>query len=210
MPADDFVDIGAPTRVRAAAPDLANPPTLDDAYPAIIEDQRTMLPNGTACETAIDVYNLVWLPWAEKHGLTLQEDPQVRVVTPYINQSRWVADCPECQAGMACWDRNPQAACLTCGRIYKVAWQSPTERAAAIRILAGRRAVHRNWDVHRGETVDELVLQNVLMLGDHATDRHGLLTAAGIDIPLELNTHQELLDRLRTRRQKHHLRGARR
>lgn len=202
MPADDFIDIGAPTRVRVGPTGPTGPTVTDDAYPAIIADQRTMLPNGIDCGTAEDIFWKCWVPWAERHALTLQLDPEQRAVVPYINLSRWVADCPNCRGGMACWDANPYTCCLTCATICEVHWQSPFERAAVIRVLAGRPVGNRNWDAHKGETLDELKLENVLMTGVAPAERHGLLVAANVDIPTELTDANDWLERLRTQRAK--------
>lgn len=206
MPSDDFVDVGKSTRVSAKAPDPKNPPTMsDDAYPAVILDQRSMLPDGGICETAEDVFWKCWVPWFER-----QHKPPPVVskapahVIPYINQSRWVADCPKCNGGMACWDHNPYACCLDCGRMYEVRWQPPTERAAVIRVIAGWPPQNRSWDAHKGETIDALKIQGILMQGLDVEKRNGLIVAANLDVPDELASPQDHLEQLRIAQSKGH------
>jgi hypothetical protein len=198
------VDVGLPTRVKAEPPDPRNPPTLpDDAYPAGYQDQRTMLAGGLDCEDADDVFWRCWAPHLEQHQHRAPRiDEENREVVPYLNGGRWVADCPACGCGMACWDRNPYACCLGlgCGRMFKVRWQLPTERSEVMRLLAGRPEQARNWDAHKGETIEELKIQNVLMLGVPAVERNGLLIAQNVILPDELTDPNEYLDTLRRKR----------
>jgi hypothetical protein len=194
---------GLSARVKVDPPDPRNPNTNpDDAYPAIIRDQRTMHAGGRDCETAEDVFWRCWVPWHERQGRTPKPDAEGREVVPYVNHSRWVADCPACNGGMACWDRNPYACCGDCARIYKVLWQPPAVRAEAIRLLAGRVVNDRNWLAHQGETTTELALQNVLMTGVAPERRDGLLVAANVDMPDNFTHPLEYLDVLQTARRK--------
>jgi hypothetical protein len=103
---------------------------------------------------------------------------------------------------MACWDRNPYACCLGdgCGRVFKVLWQLPQLRSEVMRLVAGRPEGHRNWDAHKGETVEELKIQNVLLQGVPAVERNGLLMAENVSLPDELVSPEEYLDRLRRER----------
>jgi hypothetical protein len=193
------VDIGLATRVRI--PDADEVLQLpDDAYPGIYRDQRHMLPGAQDATTAEDV----WRCW-EDHLARYQRTVPVRdarEVVPYLNHGRWVADCPECLGGMACWDRNPYACCLGdgCGRVFKVLWQLPQLRSEVMRLVAGRPEGHRNWDAHKGETVEELKIQNVLLQGVPAVERNGLLMAENVSLPDELVSPEEYLDRLRRER----------
>lgn len=196
---------GLSARLDVSPPDPDNPRTYPgDAYPAVIMDQR----HGYSCETADEVlaHQLAWLH-GESPPLPFPRPPiepvaDERAVVPYINASRWVADCPECGASNWVWDRNPSMVCLgdQCGHVCKVLWQLPAARAAVIRVIAGWPQGNRCWDAHKGETVEELTIQGVLMLGAPPEERNGLLVAASVPMPDELVSPQEYLDRLRTLR----------
>lgn len=201
-------DVGGSTRVSIdpARPfDPANPRTNDnDGYPDIIADQRSMLPGGAECLVAEDVFWYVWVPFLEAKGMRPKFTTEA--VVPYINESRWVADCGlevgGCGSGMACWDRNPYACCMACGRAYKVRWQLPATRSEIVRLLAGRPPVNRNWEAHKGETATELAVQNVLMQGVAPEHRGGLLVAANVHMPDEFASPTEWLDRMQAGRRR--------
>lgn len=200
-PVDQYLDVGLSTRVKAGPSDPDNPRTYpDDAYPAVIADQR----HGYGCDTVDEVlaYQLGFL--AEHYNIAPTLDPEKRAVTPYINTSRWVADCPQCGAANWVWDRNPNMVCLGrhCGYVFNVMWQPPKVRAAAIRVIADWPQGNRSWDAHKGETVEELKIQGVLMQGVEPAQRNGLLVAAGVKMPDELISPTEYLDRLRDQRAK--------
>lgn len=200
----EHVDIGLSTRVKAEPPDPKNPPTMsDDGYPGVFQDQRTMLQGGIDCETAEDVFWNCWVPHLEQYqNMEPRFDGRRSPVVPYLNAGRWVADCPVCGCGMACWDRNPYACCLgwQCGRVYNVAWQLPAQRSEVMRLLAGWPEGNRNWDGHKGETIDELKIQGVLMAGVEPAQRNGLLVADNVHLPDEFTDPAEFLDRLRRAR----------
>lgn len=199
----DYVDIGKSTRVKAAPPDPENPPSDDnDIYPAIIEDQR----HAYHCDTLEEI--VAWQsaflagecpphPVPRAPISAVRDDRQV---IPHINASRWIAECAECGTANAVWDRNPDMVCLACGRIFKVAWQLPAIRSEVIRVMADWPTENRSWDAHKGETVEELKIQAVLMQGVAPDLRNGLLVAAGVSLPDQATSAQEYLDELRTRR----------
>lgn len=159
-------DVGLPTSV------VVDPDSMtvsggtdggDPGYPDIIIDQRFGY-GGTSSLESIQAVQAFWEKRAEAE-LTLEPTE----VVPYINASRWVADCL-CGLGMLAWDRNPYVACLSCGRKYSVVWQLPALRSAVIRELACRPVKHRNWDPRRLgsdgemlETPEFLRRENVLM-----------------------------------------------
>lgn len=162
-------DVGLATRV------VVDPDTLtvqggtdgnDEGFPDIVVTQRDGY-GGRTLHSVADVEAF----WDQQVARRFDREPllgDVEVV-PYINASRWVADCP-CGSGMFCWDQNPYACCLECGTRFKVLWQPPAERSAAIRVLAGRPVDNRNWDPRRVdkdgnmvETVEFLRRENVLM-----------------------------------------------
>lgn len=202
MPDDDFIDVGLSTRIRAAFPDT--PPTMsDDGYPGVFQDQRTMLAGGLDCETGDDVFWKCWVPHLERHqGIAPRMDEHARELVPYLNAGRWIADCPACGSGIALWDRNPYGCCLgfECGRIYNVRWQTPMLRSEVMRLLAGWPEGNRNWNAHEGETVDELKMQGVLMLGVPAVERNALLVAENVHVPDDFTDVNEYLDSLRRAR----------
>lgn len=202
----DFVDVGLSTRVDASPPDPNNPRTFsDDAFPAIIEDQR----HAYRCDTIEEVaaWQAAWLAGeCPPHPVPRQKiaDPvrDEREVIPHINASRWIAECLECHAANAVWDANPSMVCLGCGRVYKVAWQPPKDRAEVIRVIADWPEQNRSWDAHKGETVEELKIQAVLMQGIAPEKRNGLIVASGVTMPDDVTSPQDYLDRLRTQRVK--------
>lgn len=77
-------------------------------------------------------------------------------ITAYINHNRWVADCPNCGAGIGLLPDAGQAVCLECGERYSVTW--PKEREAIEAVLLERRRVNRHW--YPGETIDDLRREN--------------------------------------------------
>jgi hypothetical protein len=96
-------------------------------------------------------------------GLARRRDQ--RTVAAYVNHGRWVADCPECRGGIACWDQLPSGTCPDCGGEYEVKWPAPEVRAAAEAVLLGRaKRWHRNWWPGT-ETVGWLRTENELLEG---------------------------------------------
>ena len=81
----------------------------------------------------------------------------------YVNHGRWVADCPIPFCGQA-WlaDRIP-VECENCGQPPgPIEW--PTEQERIESLLAVRPVPQtRNW--LPGETVDDLIAENVVMFG---------------------------------------------
>jgi hypothetical protein len=83
-------------------------------------------------------------------------------VAAFINESRWVATCPGCGDGIACWPENPDCCCLGCGRTYTAAFPPANERAQAERILLARpEEATRNW-IPGEESVTDLKVENVV------------------------------------------------
>lgn len=98
--------------------------------------------------------------------LSLEPVHDRRMVVAYINDSRWVADCPECNGGMICAASNPRACCLDCGHIYFVVWPDDAEIAEAALSLRPMPAT-RNWNAHRDEPVSGLLDENEKHLRSH-------------------------------------------
>lgn len=158
-----FVDVGGVTRLRV--PDDGEVPvSSSDAYPYVVADQREIY--GQPFADATEVHRF-WVEWLAARGRELHRDIENRSVRPRVEydpqvcRSRWVAICPTCHGGMACWDRNPSAACLDCGIAYEVDWHPPDVRAEALRLLAQRPAQYRGW--LEDETVDDLRAQNATL-----------------------------------------------
>lgn len=97
-----------------------------------------------------------WFLRERRFGRTPIADP--RVLTAYCSDNRWVADCPECNGGVSCWDENPHGCCLDCGHVYVVKFPKDYKIAAAL--LEQRPPGARHWHPHRGETVDQLAEEN--------------------------------------------------
>lgn len=140
----------------------------DPGYPDVIIDQRRGYGHpDLASPNDLEAFWQSTLSRREP-PVEIVDDPTE--VVAYINASRWVADCV-CDGGaMFCWDRNPRACCLLCGRRFFVRWEPPAVRAAVIRELAGRPEPNRNWDPRLRdelgglvETPEFLHRENVLM-----------------------------------------------
>jgi hypothetical protein len=163
--------IGKPTRVviPPGGPRRPEQDPHDDGYPDIIVDQRRGYQNLEA-DTTDEVF-AYWERWLSRQRPPVRPWVSGHSVVPYINHSRWVADC-DCGGGMLCWDQNPYTCCLSCGGFYTVDWQLPSLRSEVIRLLAIREPSKRNWDSRKVdkqgdpvETVDFLQRENMLTLG---------------------------------------------
>lgn len=173
----DYVDIGRSTRVALTPPDPDNPPQdTHDGYPDVIATQR----NAYGVDTVAEV-EAVWIEVLARRGLEPRRSTYE--VVPYINRARWLVDCPECNTGNFAWDHNPRACCLDCGLVVSVKWQNPFERARAVRLLAVRPIVNCNWNAHKGETVDNLELENRWLLNEPSVEKNGLVVPVGLDVP---------------------------
>lgn len=184
----DHVDVGGVTRAKVG------PTTLpDDGYPKIIRDQREQYPVPVeSVADAVD-YEEAWL---ERQGKIRKLDPEQRAVVPYISKSRWVADCPACNGGIACWDENPQGCCMTCGLVFKVAWQDPALRSKAIRLLHGRPHQWRDW--HAGESVERLAVENKVLFDAGVITVNGLELPDNVTVPESFISPHEYLEHLKT------------
>jgi hypothetical protein len=80
-----------------------------------------------------------------------------KTLQAYVSGGRWIAACPNCNDGVACWPENPKGCCLGCGTVYRIDHPSEDEIARAETTLAARpNPVTRSWHRHQGETIDEL------------------------------------------------------
>jgi hypothetical protein len=89
-----------------------------------------------------------------KHGKVGRKS--IIKVAAYVSDNRWVADCPNCNAGMALLPDVKQVVCLECGEPYSVTW--PKERQAIEDALTLRPRKNRHWFPH--ETIDDLTREN--------------------------------------------------
>lgn len=81
-------------------------------------------------------------------------------VYAYVNVGRWVADCPFCKGGIACWSEMPDGACYDCGRIHTIVFPDAEVMAQGEEILSFRPGDHdKNW-FPQVETVDDLKAEN--------------------------------------------------
>jgi hypothetical protein len=64
-------------------------------------------------------------------------------------------------------------------------WQPPLERSRAIRALAIRETVHCNWNAQKGETVETLEFENLVMYGERTVAKDGMNMPAGLWLPDE-------------------------
>lgn len=169
---------GLPTRLDASPPDPSNPRQVEhDGYPDVVTDQR----HGYGYETVEEIETF-WLDQLEAKHRDPWFDPLLSAKA-YINRGRLLADCPSCNSGAYAWNRNPLACCLDCGLIFKVEFPSPFVLSAAIRLLAVRPIVNCNWNVHKGETIEELERENRWLLNEPSVEKNGLVVPRGLDVP---------------------------
>lgn len=77
-------------------------------------------------------------------------------IRAYISDNRWVADCSNCNSGIALHPDVNLVVCLECGESYTVTW--PKDRDKVEEALVCRPRKNRHWFPH--ETVDDLHRQN--------------------------------------------------
>ena len=96
-------------------------------------------------------------------GVGAKVDPIAPPVVAYINEGRWVADCPDCNAGMMLLPGAP----FLCGLCFNVrigsysrlvVWPANPAEIEAV-LLLRPMAINRNW--RPGETVWTLLAENV-------------------------------------------------
>lgn len=127
-----------------------------------MRDQRSM--TGSRHLSTVAEVETKWSQWGARRPagwegrVTPVTDP--RTVHAYVSAARWVADCPACNGGIACWSENPRGACLSCGHIYTVTFPPEAERIEAI--LEERPPRNRHWALH--ESVDQLEAENTVLL----------------------------------------------
>jgi hypothetical protein len=88
----------------------------------------------------------------------LRESKKTLVV--YVSGGRWIADCPRCNGGIPGWPGHDRGCCLDCGTVYKLAYPPEDEIGEVVALLAIRPEVQRNYWCHRGETPEQLQVEN--------------------------------------------------
>jgi hypothetical protein len=83
-------------------------------------------------------------------------------VPAYVSEGRWVADCPECNGGIAVDPEDIEATCLDCGLATPISSPALDDQTKADLVLSERPIQARNWFPHRGETVNDLKAENLL------------------------------------------------
>jgi hypothetical protein len=135
----------------------------------MIRDSRTLY--GPQPHETAEQIEAHWAWFAEKHGrynviLGVREPPSElrqskQVLQAYVSDSRWVADCP-CGGGIGCWPEHDKGCCYDCLTVYRIAFPSPSERAAAETVLLARlEPSTRNWRPDLGEELIDLKVENV-------------------------------------------------
>ena len=131
----------------------------------MIHDQRLMLRART-----VEQVRARWRETLARHNVEVREAAGLpllsltddnRSVAAYVNHGRWVADCPNCAGGIACWAENPHGCCLDCFHVYRVLF--PDDRHEVEAALEARPVKNRNW--RPGETVDQLHTEALLLGG---------------------------------------------
>lgn len=103
------------------------------------------------------VYREAHAEWLRQRRLVAHDSSAS--VHMYVNRGRWVADCPECRAGVSTGRRWTEARCFGCGAVYagpQVVW--PPDFDALERALLERFPVNRN--TVPGETLGQVVADN--------------------------------------------------
>lgn len=100
----------------------------------------------------------------EMRGLATDLLETGETIPAYVNIGRWVAECPGCNGGIACWPDHPRGCCLDCGRVYKIRFPAKRSRERAEKLLLARSQLNRNWHPHQRESVSELAAENEILL----------------------------------------------
>jgi hypothetical protein len=139
-----------------------------------IRDQRHMI--GLDRHESVEDVRTAWERWAQERGFAIRIRAgdrstdfrrDQRHVTAYVSGGTWIADCPNCNGGIACWSENPDGACLDCGRIFTVDHPSEADRDRVVDLLARRPdPLTRNWHRHQSETLEDLERENAEMVPD--------------------------------------------
>jgi len=80
------------------------------------------------------------------YGLVHELEEMKEARPARVDHGRWLIDCV-CNGAAFAWVENPRAACLGCGRVWRVKWptKQTRERGEALLLLRPDPA-NRNWD----------------------------------------------------------------
>lgn len=98
--------------------------------------------------------------------LNAATDPEA-TVPAYVNEGRWVVDCPDCNNAQLACRTDHRFMCNECGnlaigRLWRpVRWPAEVHRIEPL--LAGRPARNQNWIP--GEVVELLAIENLENMG---------------------------------------------
>lgn len=95
---------------------------------------------------------------AQRRGFRVTRDP--RQLVAYVNEGRWLVDCPRCNNGIPVSPDWSIAGCRACGRVYS-AVVFPSEFHIIEALLHERDFEHQQWKP--GESVKALRDENELM-----------------------------------------------
>jgi hypothetical protein len=141
-----------------------------------LRDQREMVavarPAGRvdpgAHDTPDDV-KAAWEAWGEHQGFAIRRrrgdhDTGLRhsreTVKAYVSGGSWIADCPGCGGGIACWPGHAKGCCLDCGTVYPVTYPSRAAIGEAEPVLLARPREQQTWYPWE-ETTADLKRENV-------------------------------------------------
>jgi len=79
---------------------------------------------------------------AEARGRPVVENPET--LEPYVQHGWWIADCPNCNAGISIHPEWPVAGCRGCFHVYR-AFTLPREWRDIERVLAQRPEKDQHW-----------------------------------------------------------------
>jgi hypothetical protein len=123
-----------------------------------------------AHSTVTDVEQ-AWQQWADKHGFTVRRrrndfstglHSSRKTVVVHISAGKWVADCPDCNGGIAAWPLHERGACLDCGTAFHLAYPSREDCLELAELMAARPERARNFFPHKDETIDDARRENAV------------------------------------------------
>jgi hypothetical protein len=113
-------------------------------------------------ETPEDYLRLLEASAREAHRKGLLRRPEVRrsdaPLTAYVSDGRWVADCPDCGAGISVDPEWPLAGCFECFRLFSALVVPPRWREIEAALEARPKPATRNWLPR--ESVADLLVEN--------------------------------------------------
>ena len=127
---------------------------------AVVDARRMLAGAGVLVDASDDDaqagFEAFWVRSLTAQGMRRVDDQ--RVLVGYVNQGRWVADCPHCNSGIAVVTTGaPQGCCMDCGRHYAI--MMPADIPKAVGLLSERPVANRNWRPEN-ESVADLAAEN--------------------------------------------------